>query len=407
MDQWKPEGFCHSIQTADLDVADYHQPHPDHCVPSNRLQNSRLESSQMPKVEAKDSIVARKVQKADREKLRRDRLNEQFLELGNALDPDRPKNDKATILTDTIEMLKDLSGQVDRLKSEHTTLSEESRELTQEKNEFREEKASLKSDIDNLNVQYQQNLRVMFPWAAMDPSVVMGPPSYPFPVPVPVPSGPIPMHPSLQPFPFFGNQNPRAIPTTCSTFIPFLTTTIPQTEQPHPQYVSPLVQSSSRSHISSKQDSKSKSQRVSDVERSDESNDVVTELELKTPGSTADQDKGKASNRRGREAVLQIGAVQAGVLYLKAVSSYASFMSPAANLIQIFDVTLVDAVILLVLDSSFGHISSDSLIIMAMEEHMCWCRKMGCTVSLLAFSVHEGHMKGGWSLEFNFSFHSM
>lgn len=35
--------------------------------------------------EGKDTVSARKVQKADREKLRRDRLNEQFTELGNAL----------------------------------------------------------------------------------------------------------------------------------------------------------------------------------------------------------------------------------------------------------------------------------------------------------------------------------
>lgn len=40
---------------------------------------------QRPEVEVKDPNVARKVQKADREKLRRDRLNEHFLELGNAL----------------------------------------------------------------------------------------------------------------------------------------------------------------------------------------------------------------------------------------------------------------------------------------------------------------------------------
>lgn len=33
----------------------------------------------------KDPVAARKVQKADREKLRRDRLNEQFSELGNTL----------------------------------------------------------------------------------------------------------------------------------------------------------------------------------------------------------------------------------------------------------------------------------------------------------------------------------
>ena len=44
-------------------------------------------------------------------------------------DPDRPKNDKATILTDTIQVLKDLTAEVNRLKAEHATLSEESHEV--------------------------------------------------------------------------------------------------------------------------------------------------------------------------------------------------------------------------------------------------------------------------------------
>lgn len=44
-------------------------------------------------------------------------------------DPDRPKNDKASILTDTIQMLKELTAQVDRLKSEYSALTEESREV--------------------------------------------------------------------------------------------------------------------------------------------------------------------------------------------------------------------------------------------------------------------------------------
>lgn len=41
--------------------------------------------SQRPEGEIKDCLAARKSQKADREKLRRDRLNEQFIELGNVL----------------------------------------------------------------------------------------------------------------------------------------------------------------------------------------------------------------------------------------------------------------------------------------------------------------------------------
>ncbi|KAJ1425329.1 Myc-type, basic helix-loop-helix [Sesbania bispinosa] len=236
-------------------------------------------------VEAQDPTAARKVQKADREKLRRDRLNDHFHELGNALDPDRPRNDKATILTDAIQMLKDFTEEVNKLKMEHKALSEESRELMQEKNELREEKASLKSDIENLNAQYQQRVRIMFPWTAVDHSVVMSPP-YSYPVPIPIPPSPISMHPSLQPFPFFGNQNPGHIPSPCSMYVSFSAPTNPAIELPSSQYAS-------TSHASNQKESRSKSpdhRRPSDAERCSDSHDVATELELKMPGSSAQQD---------------------------------------------------------------------------------------------------------------------
>lgn len=41
--------------------------------------------SQRAEGEIKDCLAARKIQKADREKLRRDRLNEHFVEMGNVL----------------------------------------------------------------------------------------------------------------------------------------------------------------------------------------------------------------------------------------------------------------------------------------------------------------------------------
>ncbi|XP_057456715.1 transcription factor bHLH121 [Lotus japonicus] len=232
-----------------------------------------------------DCTAARKTQKADREKLRRDRLNEQFVELGNTLDPDRPKNDKATILGDTIQLLKDLTSQVGKLKDEYTMLNEESRELAQEKNDLREEKASLKSDIENLNNQYQQQLRSIYPWTAMDPSVMMAPPpSYPYPVPMAVPPGPIPM----QPYPFYANQHPAVMPNPCSTFVPYLA---PNTlvEQQSTHYVSPPLHPGSRSNVSGKQNSKNKSSRESKADKNEDSTDVTTDLELKTPGSSADQ----------------------------------------------------------------------------------------------------------------------
>ncbi|XP_051132973.1 transcription factor bHLH121 [Andrographis paniculata] len=288
MDQLNPDSLFQPLQNSNS-----MQSSGDVRVPLTRsTPDCRLE------VETKDSVVARKVQKADREKLRRDRLNEQFMELGNALDPDRPKNDKASILTDTIQMLKDLTAQVDRLKSEHAALTEESRELTQEKNDLREEKATLKSDIESLNAQYLQRVRAMYPWSGMDHShsVVMHPPSYPYPMPVPMPPGPIPLHPSLQPYPFYGNQNPAVVPNPHSTYIPYMThntMTEPQPAQP----VSRGVQQGPQAHTPSKQDRRNKaSDGESRVEKSDEMNEITTDLELKTPGSASEQDS--SSNQR-------------------------------------------------------------------------------------------------------------
>nr|GMC81143.1 transcription factor bHLH121-like [Ipomoea batatas]GMC83443.1 transcription factor bHLH121-like [Ipomoea batatas] len=292
--------FYQSINAPSTSLPEFsQQPLPDmslHRLPPDCSAKDR------PEAELRDSIAARKVQKADREKLRRDRLNEQFTELGNTLDPDRPKNDKASILTDTIQMVKDLSDQVSRLKSEYTALTEECRELTQEKNDLREEKASIKSDIESLNAQYQQRLRTMYPWAGMDHPLVMHPPSYPYPVPVPIPTGPIPMHPSMQAYPFFGNQNPAVIPNPCSTFVPYMTpTTI--IEQPS-THVSPAVQPSSRTHGLSKQDSRHKpDQEESRIERSEDSNEVATDLELKTPGSTSEQELSSGQRRAKKRPV--------------------------------------------------------------------------------------------------------
>lgn len=262
-------------------------------------------------MELKDGICARRTQKAGREKLRRDRVNEQFVELGNVVDPSRPKNDRATIIVDTIQLLKDLTSQINKLKGEHAILTEESCELMQEKNDLKGEKVALKSDIDNLNVQYQQRLRPMFPWAAMDQTVIMASPSYQFPVPMPMPmpmpAGPIPMHPSMQPYPFFGNQNHGVVPNPCSTFVPYVT---PHTlvEQQSIQHIAPPVNLGKQSPISGRQDLRKEFSEDSKIEKREDSNNVTTDLELKTPGSTEDEDlspgQKKSSNRWREENIV-------------------------------------------------------------------------------------------------------
>ncbi|KAK8685762.1 hypothetical protein V6N13_124796 [Hibiscus sabdariffa] len=201
-------------------------------------------------------------------------------------------------------MLKDLTAEVDRLRAQCSSLTEESRELTQEKNELRDEKASLKADIENLNIQYQQRLSVMFPWTGIDPSVVVAPP-YSYPVPLPIPTRPLAMQPSLQPYPFFGNHNPGVVANTCSTFMPYSTTAHTPVEQSSAQHAS-------SSDVSFQRDCGSKSMddgRGSNGDKCDSSNDIVTELELKMPGSSTNRDlpagekKGKQTDKQERSMV--------------------------------------------------------------------------------------------------------
>nr|CAD1844101.1 unnamed protein product [Ananas comosus var. bracteatus] len=160
MDQWKStESLFPADHSAAAEIAGEVSRRRSGDAGPDRSQSPCPNPSQRVEYEARSSISARKVQKADREKLRRDRLNEQFQELGKALDPDRPKNDKATILTDTIQMLKDLTARVNRLKAECASLTEESRELTQEKNELRDEKATLKTIKSTVSISTPSSSR--------------------------------------------------------------------------------------------------------------------------------------------------------------------------------------------------------------------------------------------------------
>lgn len=97
--------------------------------------------------------VPKKSSKAEREKLKRDRMNVLFLELGKALEPDNQNNGKSSTITDTIRILRDLLAQVDCLKKENATLLSESQYVTVEKDELKEENSALESQIGNLQTE--------------------------------------------------------------------------------------------------------------------------------------------------------------------------------------------------------------------------------------------------------------
>ncbi|KAJ8754654.1 hypothetical protein K2173_010745 [Erythroxylum novogranatense] len=110
--------------------------------------------------------------KACREKQRRERLNDKFMELGSVLEHGRPpKTDKAAILIDAIRVVTQLRGEAQKLKDLNSGLQEKIKELKTEKNELRDEKQRLKAEKDKL----EQQLKAM----NTQPSFLPPPPAIP------------------------------------------------------------------------------------------------------------------------------------------------------------------------------------------------------------------------------------
>lgn len=92
--------------------------------------------------------------KAGREKLRRDKLNERFLELSSILEPGRlPKTDKVAILSDAARVVIQLRNEAERMKEMNDELQAKVKELKAEKNELRDEKNRLKEEKEKLEQQ--------------------------------------------------------------------------------------------------------------------------------------------------------------------------------------------------------------------------------------------------------------
>ncbi|CAM0947861.1 unnamed protein product [Alopecurus aequalis] len=102
--------------------------------------------------------------KACREKMRRDKLNDRFLDLCSVMNSGKhaevcssaskqAKLDKASILSDAVRMLTQLRGEAEKLKDSNENLRETIKDLKVEKNELRDEKVSLKAEKDRLEQQ--------------------------------------------------------------------------------------------------------------------------------------------------------------------------------------------------------------------------------------------------------------
>ncbi|CAH8267793.1 unnamed protein product [Arabidopsis lyrata] len=94
--------------------------------------------------------VPKRINKAVRERLKREHLNELFIELADTLELNQQNSGKASILGEATRFLKDVFGQIESLRKEHASLLSESSYVTTEKNELKEETSVLETEISKL-----------------------------------------------------------------------------------------------------------------------------------------------------------------------------------------------------------------------------------------------------------------
>nr|UVC67009.1 bHLH transcription factor ILR3 [Saccharum spontaneum] len=112
--------------------------------------------------------------KASREKMRRNKLNDRFVELGSTLEPGKPvKADKAAILSDATRMVIQLRSEAQQLKETNGSLEEKIKELKAEKDELRDEKQKLKLEKESL--EHQMKLMTSTPAYMPHPTLMPAP----------------------------------------------------------------------------------------------------------------------------------------------------------------------------------------------------------------------------------------
>lgn len=94
--------------------------------------------------------VPKRIHKAEREKMKREHLNDLFLELAGALELTEQNSGKASILSETTRVVKDMFDQIKSLKKENATLLSESQYVTVERNELQDETSALQKQISEL-----------------------------------------------------------------------------------------------------------------------------------------------------------------------------------------------------------------------------------------------------------------
>lgn len=140
-------------------------------------QEQECSEKECPKKRGRSVACSKPGTKACRERLRREKLNDSFMDLSSILEPGRPaKADKLAILTDAIRVLNQLRSEAKEYEEENKKLMGEIESLKVEKNELREEKLTLKVEKEKMEKQLKA---LAVPSSGLMPSYSAGYPAGP------------------------------------------------------------------------------------------------------------------------------------------------------------------------------------------------------------------------------------
>ncbi|GAB4845488.1 hypothetical protein Ancab_038895 [Ancistrocladus abbreviatus] len=106
----------------------------------------------------KKGKAPKRVLKAEREKLKREQLNELFSKLASVLELSEQSNGKACILREAIRIVNDMLSEIQNLQKENATLLSESHYVATEKNELEDENSALQAQIKKMQSEIEERV---------------------------------------------------------------------------------------------------------------------------------------------------------------------------------------------------------------------------------------------------------
>ncbi|GMH01353.1 hypothetical protein Nepgr_003192 [Nepenthes gracilis] len=102
--------------------------------------------------------VPKRVLKAERERLKREQLNDHFSKLASVLDLSEQNNGKACILREAIRLVTDMLSEIQCLRRDNAALLSEWQYVTTEKDELKDENSALESQIKKIQSEIEERV---------------------------------------------------------------------------------------------------------------------------------------------------------------------------------------------------------------------------------------------------------